>query len=422
MAIEIPEFAKNWFSLKIAVFGAGVSGQGAAKLIEHLGFNCEVFDEKKGPLFDLGSIKDYSLVIYSPGFAPSHPWRQAADQAGVVCLGELDFASCFWKGKLLGITGTNGKTSLTELLVQSFQAAGKRAIAVGNIGYSLSLACVEFNDATVQAVCEVSSFQSQSLEFLKLDGLLWTNFSQDHLDHHESLEEYFASKWNLASRIKPKGFFVMGPTVAEFAQLFGYDLPCQAIIAAKEGGQSLAEGPFACEPQSNNYRLAEAYWTYLSENLALLRTTAQAFKLAGHRLRKVLEINGISFYNDSKATNFSAALAALKSLKGPIIWLVGGKLKGGDVEGFAKEGARYAKAMILMGQATELLQQSLAGSPKVVKTAQDLRQALALAFDLAQSGDNILLSPGFSSWDQFKSYEERGNLFEKEALKLKNLQ
>ncbi|HVT74392.1 MAG TPA: Mur ligase family protein, partial [Lacunisphaera sp.] len=179
----------------VAVFGAGVSGLGVRELLARIGGVGEVYDEHAAAAssrFTPEHAARHGLVVYSPGFAPRHPWLAIARAAGCRCLGELDFASLFWPGELLAITGTNGKTTLTEFLAHALALAGRPAHVAGNVGYPLSRFVVEQAGRAGIAVCEVSSFQAETLEFLRPSAVLWTNFAEDHLERHAGMDDYFA--------------------------------------------------------------------------------------------------------------------------------------------------------------------------------------------------------------------------------------
>ena len=223
----------------VAVFGAGVSGQGVLSLLAALGARGELYDEKAGAaekVFGAARAGRHGLVIFSPGFPPEHAWLATARAAGCTCLGELDFASIFWQGELVTITGTNGKTTLTEFLVHALNFLGRPAHVTGNVGYSFSRFVIEQPAATV-AVCEVSSFQSETLRYLKPTATLWTNFAEDHLERHAAMEAYFSAKWRLVE-LTPVGASFLGSSVQAYAQRTGRILASSARIVSDLYGES----------------------------------------------------------------------------------------------------------------------------------------------------------------------------------------
>ena len=181
----------------IAVFGDGVSGRAAARLARSFGAQVEIFEEN-GALFGPREAEWAKVVVSSPGFSKDHPWLALARKSGCAVVGELDFASIAWPGEIIAVTGSNGKTTVTEFLTKVLREADNEAVATGNIGHPLSAAALENASSSTVAVCEVSSFQAESLEFLRPSSVLWTSFSEDHLDRHADLHEYFEAKANLA--------------------------------------------------------------------------------------------------------------------------------------------------------------------------------------------------------------------------------
>src|SRR5208283_1591993 len=182
MPIKIPEFLSSRLGRPVAVMGAGVSGDGTLRLLSRLGAKAVVYD-KRGCEFTAERAREHGLVVFSPGFPLLHPWLECARKAGCICMAEIDFASVFWLGRIVAVTGTNGKTTLTEFLAHALGAAGIRARAAGNIGLPLTQLVAEEGGGAPQAiaVCEVSSFQAEPLGHFRADASLWTNFAEDHL-------------------------------------------------------------------------------------------------------------------------------------------------------------------------------------------------------------------------------------------------
>lgn len=405
---------------RVAVFGAGRSGRGAIRLCRNLGIHAELFDENSRcedsrTCFGLTDLDDFDAFVFSPGFAYGHPWRKLCRDSGLPCYGEFGFAASCWEGHLLGVTGTNGKSSVTSLLAEALQRSGAKAVAAGNIGIPLSEICVERGGgAAVWAVCEISSFQAEMPEGVSLDGLLWTNFAEDHLDRHGSMESYLQAKANLLDCLKEGAPAVLGSSVPLKQDLpAGGDLP--AVIGLPPGS------PFSGAVQAENLLLAHKLWNALDLPEAALRSAAEDFQPLPHRLQKVAEWDGVFYWNDSKATNFHAALAAIRSMEHPVYWIGGGRAKGGDLAGFAAEVSETIFAAYLYGEAGTLLEAHLAGKMDRVSVFARLEDAVEAAGTEAQakSPANVLLSPGFSSFDQFSGFEERGECFTSAVLSLK---
>ncbi len=201
MALEIPDALCARLKGPVAVLGGGVSGSAAVRLLEALGLAAVVYDAK-GVAFSASAAKRHPLVVYSPGFRPDHPWLGWARAARADCWGELDFAARFWQGRIVAVTGTNGKTTLTEFLQHALRAAGRTAWAAGNIGRAFCSVVAETDGGTPEAmaICEVSSFQAETLRHLRASATLWTNIAEDHLERHADMAEYFAAKAELARR------------------------------------------------------------------------------------------------------------------------------------------------------------------------------------------------------------------------------
>jgi UDP-N-acetylmuramoylalanine--D-glutamate ligase len=407
----------------VAVFGAGASGRAVLSLLGKLGVPGVVFDEKEvkmGTVNNFGpeEARQHRLVVFSPGFRPGHPWLQTACAAGCECLGEMDFASLFWSGCVVAVTGTNGKTTLTEFLTHALRSIGHDATATGNIGYPFSQLVADAEAGVLAAaekvaVCEVSSFQSETLRHFHADVTLWTNFAEDHLERHAGMEAYFAAKWVLAGRTTPGAFFA-GASVIRFAQKFGRLLPPSAGVFSegKSPDSRLAGTVFAAYPQYENFQLAAAGWRRAGLPEAALFAAARTFKLGRHRLARVAEIDGVTWWNDSKATNFHAVEAALASFAAPVLLIAGGKAKGGDLAAFVQRIAPRVRRVFLLGETGGPLAALCAASHVPHTLCAGLAEAVQQASEAARPGDHVLLSPGFASFDLFRNYEDRGDQFE----------
>lgn len=411
-------------SAPVAVLGAGVSGRGVLELLDRLGARGVVFDEKAPGKAGVNNFTNelapsYPLVVHSPGFAPDHPWLVRARAAGAVCLGELDFASLFWRGRIIAITGTNGKTTLTEFLTHALKSIGRDAHATGNVGDPFSrLVAASLGDPAgasgAVAVCEVSSFQAETLQFMKPDALLWTNFAEDHLERHAGMTAYFAAKWNLVTLTAPSSVFV-GASVARFAAGSGHGpLPDESVVFSevKTPDPRLAGTIFATQPQRENFLLAAAWWRRTGLADEALVAAARSFRLGRHRLARVAEIDGVTWWNDSKATNFHAVEAAVAGFAAPVLLIAGGKSKGGDIAGFVRRLAPGVRRMFLIGETTPLLAAACDTAGIDHLACPGLPGAVHEASISAHPGEHVLLSPGFASFDQFLNYEDRGNQFE----------
>lgn len=408
---------------KVAVFGAGLSGRAAARLCEAVGIECRVYDEGgQGDCreFSEADVDQYDGFIFSPGFAAEHPWRIVAEASDRLCFSELGFAMWIWRGKVLGVTGTNGKTTVTTLLKCALEALGQKAVTAGNIGYPLSDLWLEHGlDDNVWAVCEISSFQAELPLGIELEGLVWTNFAEDHLDRYPSMQAYFEAKANLLNCLQSGGRAVLGESVKAWdPDLKRFD----AVQYQTEETHLSIQSPFATYPQAENFKLVAQLWAQLGLPSDVLTTAANSFQLAPHRLTQVAEWDGVCFWNDSKATNFSAALAALDATEGPIYWIAGGQSKGGDLAAFAHEAAGFAEAIYLYGDVADEMALALKNTTPQVEQHPRFTDAVIAASKAAREkgSASVLLSPGFASFDQFTSYAARGESFISTVLSLKD--
>lgn len=415
---------------RIAILGAGISGQAACRLAESQGHEICVFDQDgKGDrdVFTASIAQEFDAVVVSPGFGVAHPWRQIAEGLSVPCFGEVGYAARLWKGKIIAITGTNGKSTLTKCLTQALQVGGRQAVATGNIGYPMSLAVLsEANESESFAILEVSSFQAEMSSELELDGLIWTNFAEDHLDRYESMADYFAAKAKLFDCIRQDGFCVLGPQVSPWIKLLKPSLDGFSVAHKHSSllDKLSRDSPFIQYPQSENFSLIAEMWRLLELPEKALLEAADSFELDPHRLNCEAQCQGVAFWNDSKATNFHATLAALSALQAPIYWIGGGQNKGGDLVAFASKVATHVEQAFVYGEVGRNLATELRKHLKTVVIYDRFEDAVLAAAKAAEGVKeaNVLLSPGFSSYDQFTSYESRGKSFISTVLSLNGAQ
>ena len=418
---SLPEFLSQRLSRPSAVFGGGVSGKGAVELLHKVGGTAVVYD-RTGTEFTPEAAQRHGLVIYSPGFALNHPWLMMARDKACIRMAEIDFASLFWLGRIAAVTGTNGKTTLTEFLAHALKSIGRRAFAAGNIGipFSQLVADQDGGGPDVTAVCEVSSFQSERLGHFCADSLLWTNFAEDHLERHDGLEAYFAAKWELVLRTPPSKFFA-GTSVQRYSAHFGRALARSSCIETEgqEPDPALAGTAFAEYPQRENFILSTAWWR--SQGLAEvdLYAAARTFRVGRHRLTRVATVDGVTYWNDSKGTNFHAVEAALGSFRKPVVLIAGGRSKGGDIAGFVGRFAPKVAFAVLIGETSSALGAACEALGLPHAKCLSMEEAVRVSASVAPEGGNVLMSPGFSSFDMFRNYEERGDRFEKAVNELR---
>lgn len=420
MPLALPDFLSPRLAKPVAIFGGGVSGEGVRMLLAALGMEGRIYDAKAAEFTALAA-RQHALAVFSPAFPPGHPWLERARGANVECLGELDFASLCWRGRVIAVTGTNGKTTLTEFLAHALRAIGKVAHATGASGHPFARHVAETRGghADAFALCEVSSFQAESLRHFRADATLWTNFAEDHLERHAGLESYFSAKWNLVAHTAAGAAFA-GSSVQRFAQKFDRPLAAAAVVATElqPADARLARTVFAEYPQRENFLLAAAWWRAAGFDEAALVAAARSFRLGRHRLARVIEHDGVVYWNDSKATNFHAVEAALASFTAPVVLIAGGRAKGGDVAGFAHRIAPRVKHAVLIGETSTDLAFHCSTFRVAHTSCATLAEAVRRAAELAEPGEHVLLSPGFASFDMFRNFEDRGEQFEKLARDL----
>lgn len=398
----------------IAVLGKGITGKAVCKFLDRLKLDYQIFDERSSITseqnFVISNTNPYTHAIFSPSFM-GHIWVQNARAANCICMSDLDFASIYWKGSIIGVTGTSGKTTVTRFLVHALQAQGMDAYACGNIGIPpCELLARGINDGIL--VCEISSFQAATLQYMQLDALIWTNFEADHLDVHATLREYFLAKANLIDRLKPLAPVIIDNSVKLYADEYKVQLPTSLILLQVSNPLIPENSVFSRYPQAYNYSYVFHYWNFQKYELKILQEAAKTFKLAPYTLQPSSCIQGITFWNDSKGTNALSTLAALKSFKAPVLWIGGGKSKGTQLHIFAKTSAPYIRQGFLLGQTAHELSILLNELRIHTTICKNVQEAIFKAFHTAKSGDTILFSPGFSSFDMFENYIHRAHCFE----------
>jgi UDP-N-acetylmuramoylalanine--D-glutamate ligase len=342
-----------------------------------------------------------ACVVKSPGVPNEAPVLVAARSRGVPVLGELELAWRLVPNRFVAVTGTNGKTTTTELLGAIWREAGLPVVLAGNVGTPLSSLVGEV-DPEAAIVCEVSSFQAEDSEALAPDIALLLNLTEDHLDRHGSFEAYREAKLRLFANQTPGQVAVVPPGVevpgagrrVEFGAL---PLPAEEIRLRGEHNLENARAASAAAVESGLPEDAVA---------GALRT----FAGVRHRLEEVGSVNGVLYVNDSKATNVSSAVRGIEAFDGGVHAILGGSLKGGGFEGLRDALGSRAVAAYLIGEASDRLEADLDGTVPLRRSG-DLATAVGQASTAAQPGEVVLLSPACASFDQFRDYEERGDAF-----------
>ena len=435
---------------KIVVLGLALSGVAAAKLAARQGADVFVSDnhdtsELQGTLTDLkelgikgelgqhsNQIYDADLWIISPGIAQDSELIQKGQYKDISIISEIEFASWFTEAPILAITGSNGKTTTAHLLAEMIQTDDLHGLLAGNVGIPFSamvLEDLENPDSKRVWILEISSFQMEFITHFKPYIAILLNITPDHLNRYPSMKEYIAAKMKMWSRQTAKDFIVYNADdtilVEEIAEstsrkiAFGLGHHPEAIFQPNrtkiytEEHATLIEMNQLALPGKHN--LANALAAATAAHLMgipnkLISVTMSQFSGVPHRLESIAEINGVTYINDSKATNLDAVQVALESFSQPIILLLGGLDKGGDFRSLLPHTHNNLKEVIAFGQAKELILTALRDAVRST-SVMDLKEALELAQNCSQPGDVVLLSPGCASFDQFKNFEERGNYF-----------
>ena len=372
------------------------------------------------------------LVVVSPGVPLAIPPLVKAREAGIEIIGEVELAARHLQGRIVGITGTNGKTTTTTLIGEILAGGGLPVHVGGNIGTPL-VELVDREAAGDWIVAELSSFQLEAVDRLHVSVAVMLNITPDHLDRYPSMEAYAEAKANILRHQEPSDTAVLNaddPRVLAFAAR----TPARVTLFRVKG--ELPEGLFL-RGESLVYRDAQGGETVLLErheiplpglhnlenvlaalavglacgvDLESMRQTIRGFKAVEHRLEPVAEIKGVRFYNDSKATNVDAAIQSLTSFPGQITVILGGKDKGSDFAPLAPLVRDRCDQVILIGSAAEKIAAALEGTAPLHRCAT-LEEAVQMAFVTTKPGGVVLLAPACASFDMFENYEHRGRVF-----------
>ncbi len=424
---------------RAVVLGLGISGMEAANLLKDKGAAVTVRDNasdakvtqraevlrQRGIEVELGAdvqeTTRFDFAVLSPGINPAAPIVRGLQQAGLPMFGELELAYRFCECAIVAITGTNGKTTTTELVEAVLTAGGKRTSACGNIGTAFSTAVRDSGNLDVLAL-EVSSFQLEHIVDFRPRISVHLNLTPDHLDRYKSMEEYEIAKWQIFRNQTADDYAIVNANLhlpeiaAKKITICAAGLPADYqfidgwLSAHGEQVFQLSRTNLIGQHNAENMLAALA----VADLYELPRETTIAalcaYKALPHRCENVGVIDGVTYLNDSKATNIDALEKALLSMSSPAVLIAGGKDKGLDFSGMRPLLRQKVKAVVLIGQMTEKLFEAWNSAVPCVK-ADSLADAVALARKLAKSGDTVLFSPGCSSYDMFKSFEDRGDQF-----------
>jgi len=435
---------------KLAILGGGESGVGAALLAKRLGMQVFVSDmgritTQRKQLLDGDAISyeegnhnfeiilNADEIVKSPGIPETAQIVVEARARKIPIIDELAFAARHTQGKLIGITGTNGKTTTTMLTYHILKSAGLSVGLGGNIGKSMAFQLANSEDYDYW-VLEVSSFQLDTMQGVRFHIATILNISEDHLDRYKTMENYIFSKLSItkaqttedhlilwADDENIKAHLSMVRTEAQMhffslerPQKNGAYLHNETItinINKEELTMSIHDLAIQGRHNANNTMASGITARILEIRKELIRDCMSDFQNVPHRLENVNTISGVDYINDSKATNINSTWYALESMTRPTIWIVGGVDKGNDYNQLMNLVKSKVKAIIALGKNNERIQEAFGNLELPYYETQSMRDAVGLAYSLGVKGDAVLLSPACASFDLFENYEDRGNQF-----------
>jgi len=441
---------------RILVVGLGKSGLGAIRLLRQKGATVIGNDQRDqrslgemaetaravGASLILGGhdpalFKSVDGIVLSPG-VPRMEALDAADAYGVPIVSEIELASWFIHGTIVGITGTNGKSTVTSLVGLMCEKSGRPTFVGGNLGRPLvDVVGTSAADSEGIVVVEVSSFQLERLQRLRISVAALLNVTDDHLDRYLSFDEYAATKARIFERQQPEDAAVIPVddplclTLSDKtpARRFTYGGATGSVavidrcIVDESSGLSVPVEALKLRGEHNLHNAcAAALIARLVEIPSeRIRAALTTFEGLPHRMQRVEEIKGVTYYDDSKATNVGATAAALDGLsniEGRVVLIAGGIDKGGSYAPLRERLERCGRAAVLIGEAARLIQASLDGCSVAVERAETMEIAVRTASELAEPGDVVLLAPACSSFDMFDSYAHRGEVFQQSVRAL----
>ena len=442
---------------KLVVLGAGESGVGTAILGKQKGYN--VFVSDKGTIekkykkvllnnnisFEEGNhteakILEADLVMKSPGIPDSVNLVKALREKGISVISEIEFASKFTNGVIVGVTGSNGKTTTTMLVNHILKKANLNVSMGGNIGDSFAQQVAEKDSAF--HVLELSSFQLDGIETFAPHIAIITNITPDHLDRYDyKFENYVNSKFRITKNQTKDDFLIydfddevikkwlknnkVNATLLPFSienelEQGVYLKEDKIIIKYKTEDSIMKTSNLALKGKHNTKNAMAAAMTasLLKVRKDFIRESLEDFEGAEHRLEQVLKISGVQYINDSKATNVNATFYALDSMQSPTVWIVGGVDKGNDYLDLMPLVREKVKAIICLGVDNQKIVQTFYNVVDLIVETAGAEEAVKVAYKIAEKGDSVLLSPACASFDLFENYEDRGNKFKQAVREL----
>ncbi|APS37627.1 UDP-N-acetylmuramoylalanine--D-glutamate ligase [Salegentibacter agarivorans] len=440
---------------KLVILGGGESGAGTAILGVKEGFKVFVSDkgkikEKYKSVFEElkidweeeihteAKILDADVVMKSPGIPETVSIVKQLVEKGIPVISEIEFAAAFTSAKIIGITGSNGKTTTTKFVHHILKNAGVNVGMAGNVGDSFAKQVAETNPDWF--VLELSSFQLDGIKEFRPDISVLTNITPDHLDRYEhKLENYVFSKFRIAENQTKDDFFIYDlddEIITNWldrhpvkAQKLPFSLQQKVengsyieneniIVNIKNKQFNMPTTKLGLQGKHNtkNAMAAATVSQLLRIRKETIRESMESFQGVEHRLEKVLKINNVQYINDSKATNVNATFYALESMESETVWIVGGVDKGNVYDDLLPLVNEKVKAIICLGVDNQKLMQNFGNCVDTIVETESMKEAVRMAYSLAERGDSVLLSPACASFDLFENYEDRGRQF-KDAVR-----
>ncbi len=442
---------------RLVILGGGESGVGTALLGKQK--NYEVFVSDYGEIkkkykevllyneieweekqHSLDKILNADVVVKSPGIPDKVEVVKLLDSKGISVISEIEFASQYTNANIIGITGSNGKTTTTMLTHHILKEAGLSVGMAGNIGDSFAKQVAENN--VEHYVLELSSFQLDGIVNFKPEIAVITNITPDHLDRYDyKFENYIASKFRIVMN-QTKDDYLIYDADDEVIEAYLKEHSIQSTLLPFSLTKKLDQGTYL-ENKNIKINIDNSQIIMPTANLALegkhniknamaastvaqllrirkntIRESLENFQGAEHRLEQVLRINKVQYINDSKATNVNATYYALESMEAPTVWIVGGQDKGNNYESLFPFVNKNVKAIICLGVDNKKLFENFGNMVDIIVETQYMSEAVKIAYKIAEAGDNVLLSPACASFDLFENYEDRGRQFKDAVRKL----
>lgn len=441
---------------RLVILGGGESGVGAAVLGKQKDYDVFVtdngvinskykdilvnegikFEEKK---HSVNQIINADLVVKSPGIPDSVPLIKQLIEKDISIISEIEFASWYTDAKLIGITGSNGKTTTTSLIFHILKDSGFNVAVAGNIGQSFAFQVARYKYDFY--VLELSSFQLDGVDKLKLDVSVLLNITPDHLDRYDNkIEGYIDSKFKIVKNVDEKTVFIYNnddknilnkikrlnllnttyPFTLNNLKGEGAGIENEKLCININTPFNIAEDTLTLKGKHNSYNVMASVMVASELNISSdkIKSAVLSFQPIEHRMERVTNIDGIEYINDSKATNVDSTFYALECIKNKVVWIAGGVDKGNDYTQLIPLVQSKVIGMVCLGKDNQKLHDAFEDSVDQIEDALSAIEAVIKATEMANNGDTVLLSPACASFDLFNNYKDRGEKFKQGIIKL----